>query len=367
MLSVESPGVLTMVQDLGRVGSISLGIPPAGAADRRAHCVANWLVGNDADDASLEVTLQGPRLVVENADLLIAMCGGDAQMKVNGKELPAWTTHLVGSGDVIEIGTMKHQLRGYLAVSGGIRTRKVMGSRSTYLLGRMGGFEGRQLRRGDRLPTGGVEPVLHSTSLETYRGLRVAEQLRPSHSPELEVAFVVGLFAHYLTERSLEDLTSEPWRIKNESNRVGYRLEGPKLSFRRTKGSFGAGSDPSNVVDGGYPLGSLMVPAGEEGILGMWEAPTAGGFATVGAVVRSELDRLAQARPGQTVRFRPVSIVEAREVRAAAKEALNRVARPFWSLGADRKPLATVGGNGMNGHAETLGNQRGAEGGLRSR
>ena len=325
MLYVERPGVVTTVQDLGRPGHYRLGIPPSGAADRRAHCVANWLVGNDERTATIEFTSQGPLLAVEEHPLVIAVCGAEVPLRINGEERACWTAHLVCPGDEIDVGLPAEEMRGYVAVSGGIRVAPRLDSRSTYLLGGLGGLEGRRLRAGDELPTGGA------SSSTDRDGLRVPSWLRPRPEQHRSVAMVAGLFNHLLNRASRAALHDEPWTLKVESDRVGYRLEGPKLRFRRRAQAVGAGSDPSNVVDAGYPVGSLMAPSGEEGIICMWDAVTAGGFATVGAVVRCELDRLAQARPGSTIQFRQVDLGEARRLRAQRRTQLERLRRALCS------------------------------------
>jgi allophanate hydrolase subunit 2 len=191
-----------------------------------------------------------------------------------------------------------------------------LGSRSTYTLIGLGGHEGRKLADGDELPLGradGGRP-----------GTRVPEELVPQFGSDVEVRTVVGLCSYRLTEKALDSFLETPWKVTKDADRVGYRLRGGTLDFVEREQPFGAGSDPANVVDLGYPIGSVQVPGGDEPIVLLGDAVTGGGYATIGTVVSVDRDLFGQARTGDTVRFRPVDVDEALTARADRAAQLDR-------------------------------------------
>jgi len=197
-----------------------------------------------------------------------------------------------------------------------------MESRSTYVTSRLGGFKGRPLEAGDRLRVGD----LTAPGSEVRGGVEVPDELVPSHSGELEIRAVPGLCDYRLTEEAVKRLYSTPYAVSIESNRTGYRLSGQQLDFVDRVPPFGAGSDPSNVVNLGYPVGSIQVPSGAELICLLRDAVTGGGYATVGTVISADLDRMAQAKSPDHLLFTPVSIETALAERAVRKARLRTIA-----------------------------------------
>jgi biotin-dependent carboxylase-like uncharacterized protein len=237
--------------------------------------------------------------------------------------MPTWTTLPVRAGQVVAVGPALAGARSYLAVRGGIGTPKVMGSRSTYLPSGIGGLAGRELRAGDVLKGGndfGPLPRL---------GYRVDETLRPGHAEHREIRVVLGLCRYRFTDVSVEKMLSTDFTIGIEANRVGYRLSGPPLEFVDRDAPFGAGDDPSNVVDLGYPMGSIQVPSGQELICLLRDGVTGGGYATIGTVIGVDIDLLAQMQAPGTVRLVEVDVddaVAARRERDATIAAIYRSA-----------------------------------------
>jgi biotin-dependent carboxylase-like uncharacterized protein len=323
MIKVLKPGLQTTVQDLGRPGYYEIGLPPSGAMDKYSFVIANLLVGNDENAAGLEITYMGPELEFQQ-DLLIAITGGEIPPKINGKPVPMWETIAVKEGDVLSFDFVKQGARTYLAVAGGIDVPVIMGSRSTYTLCGIGGFEGRALQSGDVLKIGSQREGTAKP------GTRVPFEYIPRWSKEHEIRVVVGLCSYRLTEESKERFLSIDWIVTPEANRVGYRFKGERLHFIPREQPFGAGSNPSNVVDLGYPIGSIQVPDGVEPIALLNDAVTGGGYATIATIISTDLDRMAQVKTNEKVRFVSVSLQEALQARqdnkrkiAAVKEAIS--------------------------------------------
>lgn len=322
MLDVVTPGVQTLVQDEGRRGYLAIGLPPSGPMDVFSHHVANALVGNHPSAAALESVFTGPTLHFRR-DAVVAVTGAEADLRIDGVPMPAWTTLPVRAGQVLAVGPALAGARSYIAVRGGIGTPTVMGSRSTYLPSGIGGVEGRELRSGDVLGCGndfGAYPRLGHT---------VDEDDRPAPSEHRQIRVVLGLCRYRFTDVSVEKMLSSDFTIGIEANRVGYRLTGPPLEFVPRDAPFGAGDDPSNVVDLGYPVGSIQVPGGQELICLLRDGVTGGGYATIGTVIGVDIDVLAQMQAPNTVRLVEVDVdhaVAARRARDATIAAIRRSA-----------------------------------------
>jgi len=318
-VSVTAGGLSTTVQDLGRPGRYSIGMPPSGAMDQFSLRVANLLVGNDEGAAALEATYVGPTLEFHD-DRVVALTGGDAVARLNGEPVPTWESFRVTAGDVLTFGMITSGARPYVAISGGVTVPDYLGSRSTYTLIGLGGFEGRKLAAGDQLPLGPV-----TRPIDELTGRRGPAELVPAYGTDVTVRTVVGLCSYRLTEQSLKAFLNTEWQITKDADRVGYRLRGGSLDFVEREQPFGAGSDPANVVDLGYPLGSIQVPGGDEPIVLLGDAVTGGGYATIGTVVSVDRDLFGQAKTGDTIRFDSVDVAGALAARAERTQRLDRV------------------------------------------
>jgi len=315
-VKVHNGGLSTTVQDLGRTGMYAIGMPPSGAMDQYSFRVANLLVGNDEGAAALEATYIGPTLEFTD-DRVIAVTGGDAAATLNDETVPMWTSVPVKAGDVLSFGMIATGARPYIAISGGVDVPTYLGSRSTYTLIGLGGHEGRKLAEGDVLPLGQAAGAPREGALPA--------DLAPQFGSDVEVRAVVGLCSYRLTEDALASFLNTPWRITKDADRVGYRLRGGKLDFVEREQPFGAGSDPANVVDLGYPLGSVQVPGGDEPIVLLGDAVTGGGYVTIATVISADRDIFGQARSGDVVRFREVGIEEALTARREQQRRLDKV------------------------------------------
>ncbi|MFK3680980.1 biotin-dependent carboxyltransferase family protein [Pseudomonas sp. NPDC088890] len=320
MIKVLKPGLATSVQDLGREGYYHLGIPPSGALDQYALRAANQLVGNPAGAAGLECTLVGPELEFQ-ADALVAVCGAQMPVRLDGVEQYPDTAFKVRAGQVLRFDFPRAGARAYLAVAGGIDVPQVLGSRSTYGLGALGGWQGRKLVAGDLLPVG-------VASGKSRAGASLPMALRQSLGGEVLLRVVPGLYYDRLTATAARDFFSDAWTVGSEADRIGYRFKGGSaLSFQPREQPFGAGSDPSNIVDSCYPIGSIQVPAGLEPIILHRDAVSGGGYAMIGTVISADLDLIGQMQPNQQARFVEVTLEQALEARRSYKKRLAFVER----------------------------------------
>jgi biotin-dependent carboxylase-like uncharacterized protein len=317
-IEVIKPGLATSVQDLGRPGYYHLGIPISGAMDRFSLRVANLLVGNNEGDATLEAVFLGPELRF-TADALVAVTGADLPPKVDGKPQPGWTAFTVKAGQVLAFDFLKQGARAYIAVAGGIEVRAVLGSRSTYLLGALGGYEGRALRAGDVVPVG-------SPKRTAREGASLAASLRRPLERQPTLRTIPGLYWHRITEEAGSGFFEDTWKVAPEADRIGYRFRGGRaLAFVPRKQPFGAGSDPSNIVDSCYPYGSIQVPGGTEPIVLHRDAVTGGGYFMIGTVISADMDLIGQMQPHTPTRFAKVDMAEALAARQARRHMLARI------------------------------------------
>jgi biotin-dependent carboxylase-like uncharacterized protein len=317
-IRIGQPGLLSTVQDAGRFGEYALGMPPSGAMDLFSYRVGNFLVGNQEDEAGLELTYFGPELTFTE-DAVIAITGAEMPPKINGEEAATWEAFAVSPGDVLTFDYLRSGARAYLAVAGGIDVPLFMHSRSTYTLIGLGGHEGRALQEGDELRVG------EATDRSDRVGKRVDDDHIPIYSKETELRVIIGLASYRLTEESMEEFLETTWTVTTDADRVGYRYRGGELKFVPREQPAGAGSDPANVVDFGYPVGSVQVPGGVEPIVLMNDAVTGGGYATIGTVISVDRDKLAQTKTNDKTRFRSVDLDEALRARKERRQNMEEI------------------------------------------
>ena len=316
-IKVIQPGLATTVQDLGRPGYYHIGIPLSGGMDRFALRAANMLVGNREGAGVLEAVFMGPELeFTDNAT--VAVTGAALPPKVDGEARPTWTSFKVKKGQTLAFDFLKGGARAYIAVSGGIDVPVVLGSRSTYALGALGGFKGRPLQGGDELPT--------ARGRGAKEGRTVKEKLRRMPSSPAELRMMTGLYWHRITEAAGKHFFEDTWKAALEADRIGYRFKGGRpLEFVPRKQPFGAGSDPSNIVDACYPYGSIQVPGGTEPIVLHRDAVSGGGYFMVGTVISADMDLIGQLQPHTPARFVPVTMAQALRARAHRSKLLEQI------------------------------------------
>ena len=316
-IKVLHPGLATSIQDLGRPGYFHLGIPLGGAMDRLALKAANLLVGNDEGAAGLEAVFIGPKLEFQT-DAMVAVTGAEMPIKVDGEEKPGWTAFRVKAGQVLTFDYLKTGARIYIAISGGIDAPLALGSRSTYAIGALGGLNGRPIAAGDALPIGEAQGAVEGRS--------IPEALRRKPGMPAELRVLPGLYWHRITEEAGRNFFEDTWKVAPEADRMGYRFRGGrKLDFVERMPPFGAGSDPSNIVDSCYPYGSIQVPGGTEPIILHRDAVSGGGYFMLGTVISADMDLIGQLQPHTPTRFVQVTMEEALAARKARQAGLARL------------------------------------------
>jgi biotin-dependent carboxylase-like uncharacterized protein len=304
-------GLSTTVQDRGRLGYYNVGIPQGGSMDQVSAEMANALTGNRAEAAVLECAYLGPKLrATEPA--VIAVTGAPVEVRVNGDSREQWAAIDLAEGDELSFGFLQGGTRYYIAVRGGIDVPLVLGSRSTYTLGSLGGFMGRKLAVGDVLRAG-------NSAAATRAVAQIPVEARPRFPSEVEVRVLMGLYDHRLSDSGISTLLESTWTLTPVADRTGLRYSGPEVEWIPRTQPFGAGSDPSNIVDAGYAVGSIQIPGGKEPIVLHRDAVTGGGYAMVATVISADMDLLVRSAPGTKTRFTAVTMEEALTARAELK------------------------------------------------
>jgi antagonist of KipI len=304
VLRVIEPGLFTTVQDLGRPHAIAAGVPPGGAMDRFAHRAANLVVGNAEGDATLECTLTGPHMVAEHS-CLVSITGADLDPRVNGQVAPMWTGIFLGQGDRLTFGARRSGGRAYIAIAGGIQADRWLGSASTNPMAARGGMHGRNLKAGDQIS------VARDAMRPAVSGHHLMERLRPQYADHTLFA-IAGPHMKRLDQEGRGLLFGAAFKVSREADRMGYRLDGPRLA---TSGD--------ELLSFGLTAGAVQVPGGGQPILLMADHQTAGGYPVVATVVSASMPVAAQLVPGDELHFREVTIEHARQMRLALAGALD--------------------------------------------
>jgi antagonist of KipI len=297
MIEVIKPGLLSTVQDEGRWGFQSYGVGVSGAMDPFALATANLLAGNPEGAAGLEITLLGPTLKFQR-EAVFALAGADLDPRIDGNPIHNWACHRAPAGSVLSFGGRRTGVRAYLAVNGGIDVPPVMGSRSTYLLGRFGGMQGRALKAGDLLPQ--TVPGNHAGD---FVGRVFPEELRPCYQSRPTLRVVLGPFDDFFSEEGIGNLLSTPYIITPQSDRMGYRLKGAPVKRQRS----------GELITCGLANGTIQVPPDGQPILLLVDRQTIGGYPIIATMIHADLSQVAQSAPGDHLRFSAVGVDEGRE------------------------------------------------------
>lgn len=289
-------GFLTTIQDMGRTGYQESGMSVSGVMDQRSAALANILVGNDENEGVLEITLMGP-MAEFTAENIIAVTGGNLGPKLNGKDLPMYQAVEVHKGDSLSFSGMFSGSRAYMAFAGGLDIPVVMGSKSTNLKSKVGGYEGRKLGAGDEISFASPK-----TSLPNMRLRKIKQDDFAATEQTLRV--VMGPQDDYFTEKGIETFLTETYTFTNESDRMGCRCEGEVIEHK-------AGGD---IITDGIAFGAIQVPSHGKPIIMMADHQTTGGYTKIAGVISVDLPKVAQSRPGYKVKFQKVSIEEAQKL-----------------------------------------------------
>jgi len=308
-LKITNPGPLTTLQDSGRFGFGAYGVAPSGAVDSFSLRVANRLVGNQEDDAGLEMTFAGSAATALSK-IAIALTGADMQPQINGRPVPNWHSLVMEKGDRLSFKGIRSGLRTYLALGGGLSAKKVLGSRSTNLQARFGGLSGRPLMKGDILSA--QDPHLHLKSEGTALPVRSI----PVYWKNTPLRIISGPQEHDFDPEMLSAFQQAAYRVTEKLDRTGIRLTGPVIKEK-------AGLEPS-IISEGVVSGAIQIPGDGQPIIILNETVT-GGYRKIATVIAADLPRLGQLGPEDTVRFIPVSLKAAQDALAAIEAVIGSI------------------------------------------
>ncbi len=327
MITFQKKGLLTTVQDLGRIGYQRYGMPVCGAMDHYAMELANILVSNPRSEAVIEATVIGPTIVFGEAEIF-AVTGGDFGPTLNGQPIENDRAYLAEAGDVLSLPMAKAGARAYIAFAGGLDLEEVMGSRATFLKGGVGGFNGRPIHDGDEI--GLRAPCEYLPDLEDRF---VPAKMLPSLTDQVTVRFTYGPQDDLFSAAGKHTFASSEYTLSDKSDRMGFRLDGPAVERA-------AGSD-GNIISDGICFGAIQITNGQP-IVMMADRQTTGGYPKLGCVITADLPLLAQLKAGDRVRFRPVSVAAAQAVYLRQKKALDKLEKRFTAAAEpyDAPPLA---------------------------
>ena len=309
MVEVIKKGLETSIQDYpGRIGSLNQGFPPSGPMDSWSFRLANVLVENEQNAAALECQFMGPSLKFKTSRI-IAITGADMSPKLDGNPIPLWESIEVKTNQVLEMEFATIGARSYIAFSGGIISEPWLSSRSTFHKAGVGGINGKAIQEGQVIPMG---------KSNSAAGRKIKKNSMPTMSKDKKWAIEVvrGPNDDWIDEKGHKMFLNSEWKLQAKSDRTGYRLDGPDWSFteKATHKGLEHGSNPSNIIDQGYPVGAINL-AGQTPIILVNDGPSMGGFVVPYTVPSASFWKLGQAKPGDVFNFREVSIEKAQSLR----------------------------------------------------
>ena len=310
MAQVIKKGLETSIQDYpGRIGTLNQGFPASGPMDSWSFRLANILVGNESGEAALECQFMGPTLKFKS-DRVIAITGANMSPKIDGELIPMWESIEIKANQTLEMAFATVGARSYIAFSGGINSEPWLGSRSTFHKAGVGGIEGRAIQDNQIIPLGKNRKI-------QLRKIKKDSIPIISNDKNWSIEVVRGPNDDWVDKKGHEIFLNSKWKLQAKSDRTGYRLDGPKLTFsdKATNKSLEHGSEPSNIIDQGYPAGAINL-AGQTPIILVNDGPSMGGFINPYTVPSSAFWKLGQAKPGDTFKFVEISVEKAQLLRA---------------------------------------------------
>ena len=306
-ITVLNPGLLTTVQDQGRIGYQQFGVSVSGVMDPRSASLANILVGNDEKEAVLECTMMGPHLQFNQANC-IAITGGDLMPTLDGKPIPNYTAVKVEAGQVLKFTMPKTGCRAFIAFAGGLDIPEVMGSRSTYMKAKIGGMEGRKLQKDDVIGFRAPKAELKNMNFRS-----MASEFVPRK--EYTIRVVLGPQDDYFTDAGIQPFLSQVYTVTAEFDRMGCRLEGEAIAHK----------DGGDIISDGIAFGAIQVPSSGKPIIMLGDRQTTGGYTKIANVISVDFRILAQLKQGDKVRFEQVSVKFAQDALLTQRAALKTI------------------------------------------
>ena len=308
-IKILTPGWFTTVHDQGRFDFLHMGVPVSGYLDKFSAAMANFLVGNPADTALLEITVVGPGFAVLK-EMDMALTGADMDIRVNHMSMPQWATIRLKPGDTVVLGPAQKGCRGYLAFGGGIDVPRIMGSRSTYFAGKTGGFYGRALKKEDVLKT------VDKAVLDKPRHL--PGEYRPDFGNSITIRAIPGPQEDFFKPDSL---FGSSYEVTQKADRMGYRLSGPGVPIREGL--------PKSIISEPVLPGSIQIPPDQQPIV-LLNEQTVGGYAKIATIISCDLPKVAQALPGDTIVFEKIDLPLAHQIYYREREKIQTIKALFF-------------------------------------
>ncbi|EJR35245.1 MULTISPECIES: biotin-dependent carboxyltransferase family protein [Bacillus cereus group] len=308
-VEVLHAGMFTTVQDLGRSHYQQYGVPVGGAMDKNALRMINMLVGNEENEAGLEITIMGPKLLIKKTTLL-AIGGADMEPLLNGERIPLWRPILAEEGSMLCLGKAKSGCRAYVTFAGGINIDRTMGSKSTYIRAALGGIEGRMLKKGDyfQIGTGAEVASRFIQNLQEEKRIKtkwaICNNALPKYKKHPILRVITDFEYDQFTEESIKSFFSKEYKVSNYADRMGYRLDGDVLNR----------VEEIEILSSPVTFGTIQVPNGGQPIILMADRQTTGGYPRIGNVISVDLPLLAQLKPGDYVTFEKITMEDAAQL-----------------------------------------------------
>lgn len=308
-VEVLHAGMFTTVQDLGRSYYQQFGVPVGGAMDKNALRLINMLVGNEENEAGLEMTILGPKLLIKKTTLL-AIGGADMEPLLNGERIPLWRPILAEEGSMLCFGKVKSGCRAYVTFAGGIHIERTMGSKSTYIRAAIGGIEGRMLKKGDCFQIGTYSEMANRFIQDLQKDERIktkwviSNSVLPKYKKHPKLRVITDFEYDQFIEESRKAFFTKEYKISNYADRMGYRVEGEVLNRIEEK----------EILSSPVTFGTIQVPNGGQPIILMADRQTTGGYPRMGNIISVDLPLLAQLKPGDYVSFEKITLEEAEQL-----------------------------------------------------
>jgi antagonist of KipI len=296
-ITIKSPGFYTTIQDSGRLGYRSVGVPLSGVMDRYAYRLSNYILGNNLNEAVLEATMVGPEIEF-SCETVFSLTGADMSATLNNEKLKPWSSFYAKEGDVLKLSRASSGMRSYISFRGGIDVPEVFGSKSTYEKARIGGLSGRALKSYDFIK-------LRKTDIRREYLSRkfLSSRYIPKYTSDISLRVVLGPQLEKFTDKGRDIFLNEEFNITSKNDRMGYRLSGEKIESR---------GKTDIISDGLYP-GAIQISNSGDPIIMMADCQTVGGYAKIGYVITADLPKIAQAKAGDKVRFESISLENAQK------------------------------------------------------
>lgn len=312
-VQVKHGGLLTTIQDLGRYSYQKYGVVVGGAMDEAAHKLANLLVGNALNEATLEMTLIGPQLLFLK-DTIFAICGAPFEATIEGILVPIGKPIYVPKGKILKVGSCKNGCRAYMAFRGGIEAPLILGSRSTYERGGFGGLYGERLKKEDIIP---LKDQTVRNNFNVHKGnFSTTRWFVPSYTKTKTIRVIEGRQHSLFTPEAIHNFYTKKYKVSLEADRMGYRLKGEKLTFAKHV----------ELISEGTAFGTIQVPPDGQPIVLMADRQTTGGYPKLANVISVDLPLLAQQKPGDQIQFQKVSLEEAQKLYLDKERAFRKLA-----------------------------------------